>query len=287
MSKLIIFRGLPASGKSTEARKLASSNPEFVRVNMDDIREQIHGGAKWSAAREKTTQLVRDSMIAAALDFGKTVISDDTNLHPATFDRVKQIAKSKGIQVEVRDLTDVSPRECIKRDAARTNPVGASVIWRMYRQYLKPEPIVQDPLLPHVILVDMDGTLAHIGDRSPYEDDRCHVDTVNGPVAEMIAGYLTGRPEVKLIIMSGRDSGRSAQATAKWLTDNFPIVPDQIIMRKAGDTRHDNEVKLELFNENIRDKYFVEFVVDDRDQVVQMWRDELGLPAFQVFWGDF
>ena len=287
MTKLIIYKGLPASGKSTEARKLAASSADFVRVNRDDIRESIHGGAPWKPSREKMTVAVRNAMIHAGLKAGKTVISDDTNLDPKVEKELRQIAAVYQCAVEVVDLTHVSPTECIKRDLARPRSVGASVIWDMYRRYLKPEGVVQDEKLPHCILVDMDGTLAHIGDRSPYEDHKAHLDTVNGPVAEMITGYLAARPDCKLIIMSGRDSGRSREATATWLKANFPVEPHMIVMRVAGDERSDNIVKKELFNEYIRDKFYVEFIVDDRDKVVQMWRDELGLPCFQVFWGDF
>jgi len=38
---------------------------------------------------------------------------------------------------------------------------------------------------------------------------------------------------------------------------------------------------------HIKGKYTIRFVIDDRDRVVQMWRRELGLPCFQVNYGDF
>lgn len=42
-----------------------------------------------------------------------------------------------------------------------------------------------------------------------------------------------------------------------------------------------------IYDQNIRDKYEIEFVLDDRDQVVRMWQEELGLTCFQVACGDF
>jgi len=42
-----------------------------------------------------------------------------------------------------------------------------------------------------------------------------------------------------------------------------------------------------MFETHIRNKYFVEMVIDDRDQVVAMWRKELGLTCLQVDYGDF
>jgi hypothetical protein len=69
--------------------------------------------------------------------------------------------------------------------------------------------------------------------------------------------------------------------------ENYTIAFDMLIMRKTKDFRKDAIIKTEIFNEQIKDNYFIEFVLDDRNQVVDMWRKELGLPCFQVFYGDF
>ena len=58
-------------------------------------------------------------------------------------------------------------------------------------------------------------------------------------------------------------------------------------MRKTEDVRKDAIVKKEFFDTHIRDKYFVKYVLDDRNQVVDMWRLELGLACLQVNYGDF
>lgn len=57
-------------------------------------------------------------------------------------------------------------------------------------------------------------------------------------------------------------------------------------MRKTGDMRKDAIVKREIFDGEIKDYFFIEFVLDDRNQVVEMWRD-LGLTCFQVADGNF
>jgi len=46
-------------------------------------------------------------------------------------------------------------------------------------------------------------------------------------------------------------------------------------------------LKKELYDAHVKDKYDVLFVLDDRDQVVNMWRNELGLACFQVANGNF
>jgi hypothetical protein len=56
-------------------------------------------------------------------------------------------------------------------------------------------------------------------------------------------------------------------------------------MRKDGDFRADNVVKQEILDAHI-DKDRVLFVLDDRQQVVDMWRRN-GLTCFQVAEGNF
>ena len=57
-------------------------------------------------------------------------------------------------------------------------------------------------------------------------------------------------------------------------------------MRKKGDHRKDSIVKKELYEEHIKNRYEVLCVFDDRNQVVDMWREE-GLLCCQVYYGDF
>ena len=57
-------------------------------------------------------------------------------------------------------------------------------------------------------------------------------------------------------------------------------------MRNTADTRKDSIIKKEIYDAHIKDKYYIELVLDDRDQVVRLWRS-LGLPTFQVNYGDF
>jgi hypothetical protein len=52
-------------------------------------------------------------------------------------------------------------------------------------------------------------------------------------------------------------------------------------MRPADDQRADDVLKSELYYQNIRDRYNVLGVIDDRPKVCRMWR-KLGLSVFQV-----
>ena len=61
----------------------------------------------------------------------------------------------------------------------------------------------------------------------------------------------------------------------------------QLFMRPAGDTRDDRIVKREIYEREIKGKYNVLWVLDDRNKVVDMWRRELGLTCLQVAEGNF
>lgn len=58
-------------------------------------------------------------------------------------------------------------------------------------------------------------------------------------------------------------------------------------MRQSKDFRKDSVIKKEIFESKIKDKYFIEFVLDDRHQVVDLWRKELKLTCFQMNYGSF
>jgi hypothetical protein len=57
-------------------------------------------------------------------------------------------------------------------------------------------------------------------------------------------------------------------------------------MRAEGDTRKDSIIKEEIYRAEIENKYNVLFVLDDRNQVVELWR-RLGLTCLQVAEGNF
>jgi hypothetical protein len=86
--------------------------------------------------------------------------------------------------------------------------------------------------------------------------------------------------------MSGRDEGAGRAITEEWLHKHAAVPVTYLYMRPAGDTRPDEIVKRELYFQHVDMAYNVEFVLDDRNKVVDMWR-ELGLPCLQVAEGAF
>lgn len=283
--QVLMLKGLPGSGKSTWAKQVVAAHPRrFVRINKDDLRVMCHDSA-WDAKTEKIILAARDALIEMALIRGLTPIVDDTNLAPKHQQRLAEIANSHNVPLVIREF-DTPLHTCIERDAKRPKPVGEKVIRQMWASFLRGSHNQQDPTLPAAIIVDMDGTLALIGNRSPYEDNKADIDTLNVAVFDIMQSWLDAHPTRRLIIMSGRDEGRSRAVTMDWLAKHR-ITPDLLLMRPAGDTRKDSIVKRELFDLHVAGRYCINIVLDDRDQVVQMWRDDLGLTCLQVNWGNF
>lgn len=303
--KLTMCRGLPGSGKTTWAlNQLAGGINRSIRVNKDDLRAELgQNGWVWSQANEQEIIALRDSRIANALKLGFDCISDDTNFARKHKVQLEVIARLHGAQFEIRDFTNVSVDECIRRDALRPASVGRKVIEQMAAKYLSnvsnaAGPVAyarfahvgkQDVTLPAAIICDLDGTLADFktpGHRGPYDATLCAQDALVEPVYRLIhamhykAGY-------KIIYLSGRER-KFIQPTFQFLMDHS--CPEwslpTLLMRETGDKLPDWIVKGELFDAHIRGKYYVDFVLDDRDQVVNFWR-HIGLTCFQVAPGAF
>lgn len=290
MPTLIMTKGLPASGKSTWSKKQNAK-----RINKDDLRAMVDNGYI-NAREEKLILKARDALIKTYAETGKNIIIDDTNLHPKHEAHLRDLANKLGYGFRIKDFTDVPLVECLKRDRERADMVGEKAIKSMYNSFLKKKadvaqyvkPVV-NPDLPTCIIVDIDGTIAHMDGRSPYDYSKVGTDVVDENVAEIVRRYalrdpILEIPDTYIVIVSGREDG-CKQETLDWLEANR-IPFDELHMRKNGDHRCDTIVKQEIYETWIKERYNVRFVLDDRDRVVKMWR-EIGLKCLQVEEGDF
>nr|DAJ91975.1 MAG TPA: polynucleotide kinase [Caudoviricetes sp.] len=279
--KVLLLRGLPASGKSTYSKELVSKDHSWVRVNKDGLRAMMNNG-EFSSKLEKQIVITERELVENALKIGKNVVVDDTNFNLAHERYFSQLARYYKAEFEVK-FFDTPLEECIKRDNKRPNGVGEAVIYKMYDQYLKPQPAIYEhnKNLRTAIICDIDGTLAHMKNRSPYDWSRVDTDEVD-PTIKNLLNVL--KDKYFIILVSGRDEV-CREKTEKWLRGN-DITYGMLLMRPEGDIRKDLIIKRELFEIHIRPYYNVEFVLDDRNQVVEMWRS-LGLKCLQVQEGDF
>lgn len=276
---IIVLKGLPASGKSTQAKKLVADNPgKYKRINKDELRAMLDV-SHWSKTNEKFVLETRDFLIRQALKDGLIPIVDDTNLHPKHIEKFREIAEEFNSAIQIMDF-DTPVFECIKRDLQRHNPVGGKVIVSMFNQFVRPT-IKTRPELPNAIICDIDGTIAKMNGRHPFEWHRVGEDIPQKNIIEILKKFA---PDTTILLMSGRD-GVCRPETEKWLLSNdVPFA--HLFMRGEGDNRKDDIVKMELYETNIQDRYNIRFVLDDRNQVVDMWRS-IGLTCLQVDYGDF
>jgi len=151
--------------------------------------------------------------------------------------------------------------------------------------------------MKNTIIFDLDGTLALIDKRRDlsrkpngkidfkilHDPSNIYLDKPNLPVIRM--AQLFAQDGFNIVIFSGR-SDKTKFTTKSWLTHNrvpfhklvmrphktMNFIPDDILKRDMLDTHVD-----------INDIFMV---VDDRQKVVDMWRN-LGLTVFQVADGNF
>lgn len=296
-------RGIPGSGKSAWAKTMVETpDSKWKRINKDDLRSMLNAGT-YSSKHEKGVLVARNAMIRAFLEDGYSVIVDDTNIQSIHIQSVYHVISQEfpHVEFEVMDF-DVSLRDCIARDALRTvGHVGKDVIYRMYGQYTSIDKLewmnmvipsiehhVNEPHLPSVIIVDIDGTVADRVDRNPFEWNKVGNDLPKKDIL-FILEQAALDPNTTLVFMSGRD-GSCYDETKLWLKQNLSETAYNtctLFMRANNDMRKDYIVKRELYETHIRGKYNVLAVFDDRDQVVHMWRKQLGLTCLQVNYGKF
>jgi len=148
-----------------------------------------------------------------------------------------------------------------------------------------------------IIICDIDGTIAdcehrrHYITNKPKDHDAFYAgvrdDKPIGKVIRVLMFLLDDeRGYNKVVFVTGRPE-RTRKDTEWWLAEYLHLHPIhyQMFMRKDRDYRQDYMVKQDILDKHI-DKSKVWVVLDDRDQVVQMWRRN-GLTCLQVADGNF
>lgn len=312
MSSLTLTIGLPASGKTTWAKKIRQEHPNTVLVSRDALREEFFGEfTNYSQEQERLITSVVEKAVDKALESGGDVIVHDMNLKKAYRKRWASYAVKHGAEFKYIDLTYVPLEDCLARNLRRFDFgagrfVPEDVIIDNHKRYISnkmpvetPDSLVEalkdvaqghdpyeyTPGLPEAIIVDIDGTVADCtGVRNPYDTSRYHLDKPNEPVIRAVQeeAYQLNR---KILFVSGRDE-KFWTITYEWLMEHVKVPVEILAMRPEGDTRRDDIIKLELFDHHIRGNYNISRVYDDRNRVVKAWRS-IGLTVFQVAEGDF
>ena len=353
---IVVPRGLPASGKSTwvkfELGLLMGADPLILSYDIYRKQEPFANMENWKEREKLVKAKLQEDLMAAISREEPLVALDNTNLSDRSLEKIrlavseyqKEVSKSGKptpiVEFYVEDkFLDVPVLECIRRDTYREEEkrVGPEVIFRLdkaarglrqrrslnvRKAHCESHAYATDK--PRCIIVDLDGTLALLGDRSPFDGSKVGGDSPNTAVIGIVRDWIlcrrrnspTGTTTPHVFFFTGRENQDvtlpdGSQSNVKLLTEQWirtHVIDDELDeemvmvgmehslhIRAKEDHRPDDVVKLEMFNsvmfpdeESIADpEYKVDFVLDDRNSVVQMWRTKLGLPCLQVAEGDF
>jgi len=307
--RIIMYVGLPASGKSTAARD-ALANGNVMRVNRDDLRSMLF--ARWKGKKEQIVTDTEVAAITAAVKGGYDIIIDDTNLNPGTQQKWANLATSLGTTL-IRQDFDTSIAECVDRDYMRSGRarVGRSVIENMALRY-NLMPILSPDT--KIVIWDVDGTMADCLHRKTYlnvcrncnETEEFH----EGNAVNECEAFVPGKKNHKVfyskvsadypiqividwnracheagyynIVVSGRPTDLAGNATEAWL-NLYGAKYKHMFMRAAGDFTNDTRVKQEILDRILQwvPKEQILFAVDDRPRVIRMWKDN-GIKCYDV-----
>lgn len=150
MKKLIIMRGFPASGKSTEAARIVSRTPRSFLVSSDKIRAMFAGSARlWHEMKDKASAEDKHRYEGAVMDTCHaairnildglddcTVVFDAQNIRLGDIEALVTIAKDTGSEVETDDCS-VKLDELLYRNSVRPKDerVPEKYIRSQYRKW--------------------------------------------------------------------------------------------------------------------------------------------------------
>ena len=288
--KLVLLVGPPGSGKSTLAKKYIAEG--FAYVNQDSQGKLDH--------IEIFRQAQRD---------GKNILVDRMNFNKQQRVNYLYNANTYGYETEIIVLHQPY-QVCLERIRARfgqhetihDEKAARGALKTFFGQYERPYEGEADKITflypegekPSAIVCDLDGTLCNI------EHRRHHVrrtdgqkkdwgafyrdipkDTINRWCAEIIH---TLKGSHSIVLCSGRDTNQQ-KATVDWL-QKHEVYYDALYMRDRTDSRQDYIVKEIILDFEILTRYTPYFMIDDRKQVVDMWRKR-GFTCLQCDEGDF
>jgi len=147
--------------------------------------------------------------------------------------------------------------------------------------------------MKHIVVVDIDGTIAKVGDRLKYLQqekkdwdsfyEHCDEDEPITDIIDVVQALYWD--DYKIVFCTGRRESVRFK-TMVWIQKNCTILKFDLLMRPDGDFRHDTMVKPELLATAGYTPDNVLCIFEDRDSMVAKWR-ELGYRCLQVDRGDF
>lgn len=298
MAKLTLMVGPPGSGKSTFAKDPYNFLGDVFYVNQDSQGKQGH------------QELFRE-----ALHLNMNIVVDRMGFNKQQRANYLLEAKAKGYETEIIVLHQpyaVCLDRVLKRIGNHETIVdekGArSALQTFFTKYERPEAgeadtikfLYPDGPKERVIICDLDGTLCNVEHRRHHvrlTDEEIAAgkkknwtkffagipqDTVNEWCKDIIVSFAEFG--VSTVFCSGRGDNER-KATQEWLDYNG-FGHQELYMRNRHDSRRDDVVKEIILDFELLTRYVPYFMIDDRQQVVDMWRKR-GFTCLQCDVGDF
>lgn len=307
MKQLIILCGPPGSGKSTLAKEYEinpSLEDQYIRISQDDQGKAGH------------LQLFN-----AILNVDGNIIVDRMGFNKQQRKQYLELAKQAGYTTKIIVLHE-NQATCLERMLKREgHPTiqdeksARSALHTFFTKYERPEPGEADEIefrypegeKPSVVLCDLDGTLCNIDHRLHFvrgegkKDWKNFMYNIPGDsvnewcrtiLSLLFNDYAGPHQGSQVVYCSGRGSEYRGQ-TKEWLNENNLLIycndhdgNTHLYMRERGDHRTDYIVKEIILDFEILTRFTPLFAIDDRTQVVQMWRRR-GITCLQCAEGDF
>lgn len=130
------------------------------------------------------------------------------------------------------------------------------------------------------IICDLDGTLLTAANGQPWHDRNFLIDKEVTQVRELLYRYW----DHCILFVTGRKEKYRQQTIARLYQSGFDVENNsglELFMRRNMDNRPDAVIKEEIYQIKIKPYYDIAFVLDDLEEVCQMWKKQ-GLFIFQI-----
>lgn len=291
---ILLLVGPPGSGKSSFADKYIKENPSFAYINQDTQGRDGH--------LQKFNDCIKNR---------QDILVDRMNFSKSQRRRYLDPAKKANYYTKIM-VFHVPYSICLERASERVGhptikdaETAEKAIYGFFKSYVR----VEDDEVHEVervgwdrefdtkvVVCDLDGTLAdcrhrlhHIKVEKPNKPNwkKFFDEMPLDPVNEWCRDLLHAMSQRHQIIYCTGRAGEYYDLSKKWLEENSLAFPGfKLFSRLRGDHRPDWQVKEIIYEFEIKPRYDILFVVDDRQQVVDMWRKH-GVTVLQCAKGDF
>lgn len=295
--RAIICVGPSSSGKSTFASKF-EGHYDWLEMNRDNIRfgykERDWTKYEYSPQNERKVTAMFNNRMDKGFRLARSFVFSDTNLNEERNEKLVAKLKDRGYHIEFKYFDEKLP-VLIQRNENRTGGIPYEAVlnqWQRFQLMTRPDVVElkeklkddKDLWVP-AVCVDLDGTFFNLGERKGGDDENCHTDTVNEPVALMVKGLMM--QGYFIAFTSGRREV-ARETTIKMLCDALNVEKHRfgsamtLMMREEEDTKRDALLKIDMVRELVSKEIYPIAAIDDRKQVIEECWSLLDIPVFNV-----